>query len=537
MRFWPSLAILCALPAAFSACYSTNNGVAPPQQKLYFPAGLSVSPGGRALYVVNSDFDLQYDGGTFQAYDLAQLRKDAFANLRAFPAQCPASQNPRPGFDCAPPQPTEKYWRSTVTIGAFGSDVVLSQRTFLDGAGAKARRLFLPVRGSGTVTWIDVADDLESPAADPFALRCGAPIGGRCDSAHETGANATEPGNSRGITLPGEPFGIALSQDESTLLVTHQARENVSLVDTGLRGPQLPASTPSLQFVLDKVPNGGVAAVSIPYSAFATTAAAGASAGPPAPRPAFLMSSRSDPRLSLLRVYSDEADGTSSTLRRPFMLFERSFEVRANAGGADSRGVVLDDSKRKRCEKRAAGDTLALKNCAKVPLRMFVANRSPASVLVGEVGGSSGPSGLDYDADRVALGANIPLSAGPSKLYLAPIVDRDGSYAMRLFVTCFDSATVFVIDPESATIENAIRVGPGPYAMTFDPFVPSDAATFAPAPAADASGLRPYRFAYLASFTDSFIQVIDLDRSDTQATTIEKIVFNLGTPSPPRGAQ
>ena len=36
-----------------------------------------MSHGGNVLYALNSDFDLQYNGGTIQSYDLAKIRRDA----------------------------------------------------------------------------------------------------------------------------------------------------------------------------------------------------------------------------------------------------------------------------------------------------------------------------------------------------------------------------------------------------------------------------------------------------------------------------
>src|SRR5437763_2865801 len=55
-------------------CYVNNEGYAPPTKAFYFPTGLAVSPGRTALYVANSDFDLQYNGGTVQVIDLGWVR-------------------------------------------------------------------------------------------------------------------------------------------------------------------------------------------------------------------------------------------------------------------------------------------------------------------------------------------------------------------------------------------------------------------------------------------------------------------------------
>src|SRR5271154_7454395 len=59
-----------------TACDGAN-GTAPPTTTFYFPVGLSVSSGGNVLYAANSDFDLQWNGGTLQSYDLYHLRQDA----------------------------------------------------------------------------------------------------------------------------------------------------------------------------------------------------------------------------------------------------------------------------------------------------------------------------------------------------------------------------------------------------------------------------------------------------------------------------
>src|ERR1700760_1591860 len=63
-----------ALVAAGGGCFYTDNGLSPPTEGFYFPTGLVVSPGRTALYVANSDFDLQFNGGTVAVLDLGTLR-------------------------------------------------------------------------------------------------------------------------------------------------------------------------------------------------------------------------------------------------------------------------------------------------------------------------------------------------------------------------------------------------------------------------------------------------------------------------------
>src|ERR1700744_3840180 len=68
--------------AAMPACFN-GNGTPPPLDTFYYPTGLAVSSGGHVLYAINSDFDLQWNGGTFQSYDLFQIRQDAVTLINA----------------------------------------------------------------------------------------------------------------------------------------------------------------------------------------------------------------------------------------------------------------------------------------------------------------------------------------------------------------------------------------------------------------------------------------------------------------------
>ena len=89
-------------------------------------------------------------------------------------------------------------------------------------------------------------------------------------------------------------------------------------------------------------------------------------------------------------------------------------------------------------------------------------------------------------------------------------------------------------------MENIIRTGPGPFAMAFDPFDLTDVALHKKVPADTREpglDLKRYRFGYMASFTQSYVQVIDLDNSRANKDTFEKIVFTLGLPTLPKGQQ
>ena len=57
-----------------SGCFLSDATVSPPVDAFYYPTGLARFPGGSTLYVTNSDFDLQYEGGTVFALDLTKIR-------------------------------------------------------------------------------------------------------------------------------------------------------------------------------------------------------------------------------------------------------------------------------------------------------------------------------------------------------------------------------------------------------------------------------------------------------------------------------
>jgi hypothetical protein len=627
-------AFLVGLVAATStSCYSTGDGAEPPFDRFYFPVGLQVSHGGSVLYVVNSDFDLQYNGGTLQSYDLTAIRRDVLLSIKdptstglphvhpedAKKGGCPPDTRPPPivretggvtplGHTCAPPMMSWVYLRDHAIIGAFATDLRLSPppeqlvaqsprvsgegvscaadsdcigglscapslRTCVLPFGARREdRLYTPVRGDATLTWASIERDTFDqlppdvdwmhpprplPPYGPWKIRCGQETNSqhRCNAIHQAGGNPRD--NTRGLTMPGEPFGVAMSEDGEHFVITHQNDRKSSLFTTGLRrsdpapapgAPAIDYEPPSMQYILDTVPFGGVGVVAVPHDRDAFFS------GQPLPRLAFYETSRAAPEVSLLRLYPDQVAGIpfgdpvvqGSSLKRPFLNKEAGFPISVSAGGSDSRGLAIDSSPRIRCKLGVLpallpGRTQAqvddeLRACARKRARVFIANRTPPALLVGDIGVTEGTDGA-YDPDRLVLHTSIPLSAGPSKVYVAPVVERDGTFGMRVFVVCFDSATIFVFYAETQALENVIRTAPGPIAMAFDPFTVAEVARQEKVPPdqrTTGQGLLRYRFAYLASFTQSFVQVLDLDNTNRNPS-YQHIVFTLGPPTNPKG--
>jgi hypothetical protein len=100
---------------------------------------------------------------------------------------------------------------------------------------------------------------------------------------------------------------------------------------------------------------------------------------------------------------------------------------------------------------------------------------------------------------------------------------------------CFDTNQIIDYDPDENRIEEVIHVGLGPFALAFDPFDFTDAALGAHVDTG-VDGIKKYRFAYVGSFTQSYMQVLDLDNSATDKSTWATVVYTVGVPTPPKGS-
>ncbi len=579
-------ALLCAavIGVASPACYTAGDGTPPPMDSFYFPTGLAVSPAGNVLYVINSDFDLQWNGGTLQSYDLFKIRRDTVTLIQANLAR---SVTPPPGIPflsswvpdcidnppesqgnllgvqiqqgCAPAVDSTQYVHDSAIVGAFATDLQLSIAP-LPTSPVKYR-LFSPVSGSATVTFADITpDDPDVPPPEdgsssyaPFNFDCGPRSNSRCDAGHAVGNDSNSVANTRNVTMPGEPYGLAQSEDGTAMAVTSETDTKTSLLTTGLApfnliahadSSEYPPAWPTMQFVLDGLPTGGVAIAAVPHDPNSVVRCEDTHDEAYCIRPAFLQTSRYSNEVDLLRYYDDDGSG----VHRPFLVKAAAYSIDANVGGSDFRGIAIDPTPRLRCELKQQASPVV---CGQIPARVFIPSRTPPSLVIGQIGLTSQDNDSatpPYDPDAFVVTGNIPLPAGPSNVYLAPVVIPDypgagtSHYELRVFVVLFNSSGIAVINPDQppplSEVE-FISTAPGPYAIAFDPFDLNDVALQNPVPADPRQpaglGLGRYRFAYVASFTQSYAQVIDLDALATQYETYEKVVFNLGGPTYPKG--
>jgi len=87
------------------ACFPPGEGIAPPDDRVYFPVGLAVDEQKKFLFIVNSDFDLQFNAGTVQSWDLDELR-------RRVPRYCESDADCADGRVCDLPAEEQEFDRN-----------------------------------------------------------------------------------------------------------------------------------------------------------------------------------------------------------------------------------------------------------------------------------------------------------------------------------------------------------------------------------------------------------------------------------------
>lgn len=555
------LSLGCALAA--TGCYPPGDGAAPPLDRIYFPVGVAVSPDQTQLLVVNSDFDLQYNAGSFQVFDLTRLRALArethdAADCGALGERSVADRALTPGR-CRAIQPTAppgggSLMQESIAIGAFATDILLRERwddgddpatperefigcqasvgaeqgdcaegecrpwvtTQASEVGTSYRgycavsegfRVFIPVRGDATLHFIDSRGG---------AYDCGQRgASGACDDNHRRGDDPQQE-NTRGLRMPPEPYGIAASADAEAIVVSHQSEGRASLfVNSWVTGPRL-------EFVADGLPSGAVGVAATPASLAARLSGA--------ERPSFLISFRNSATIELLRYFDDQ----ESSVPRPFLNRSGSVPITANSLSFDSRGLGVDATRRQACEAScvaaASGvsrealeaERSCLEACVSdVSLDVYVANRSPASLLRGQTREDGSELPLFYDS--------LVLSPGPSRVVQGEVLARCSPTQAaddacrrreaRLFVLCFDSRKLYLVHPVTGRVESVFQTGRGPHAFVTDVSV---------------AGSAPHALGYLAHFTDSYIGVLDLDQGSPSYGTF---IASLGAPTPPRASK
>jgi hypothetical protein len=517
------------LPAliGLSACFTSSEGLEPPPKELYYPTGIAISPGGGSLFVASSDFDLQFNGGSVAAIawggqgglrDAAMGVVNGIAGGATIAAACGSIGLERNENELLYPGPctalnVQPFVRKTATIGAFASSAVVVARQDAPGA-----RLFIPVRGDPSVTWFDIVDDRDpaapvSPCGDAFCLECaGVGEGLRCGPSHRAGELAYE--NPRGLVLPVEPIGVAADADGEAIVCAHQTSKAASLIVNRWGSGTL---RPTLQHYVETLADGPTGVASVPMPGIVKAARDADGNALVGYAPAFVLTHSIAAQVTMVR-YEDDA---RSQPPRPFLTVADEKSIGVAADGSDSRGVAIDGRERAACEAVCATDLACLEGCLATPLDLYIANRSPASLIIGRIESEAARTDgvVTGVSDRIVIENIEPLEFGASNVVLGDVVGDRGELEPRVFVVAFDSRTIFAYDPV-IRVTTTIKTGRGPHGVAVDARL-------------DAAG-NATSLLVVGHFTDSYLGVVDLD---TRNITFGTMILTVGPPVPPRESQ
>ena len=406
---------------------------------------------------------------------------------------------------------------------------------------------------------------------NPFQLDCGA-TGSllRCDDNHRVGVDPFD--NFRDLTLPVEPIGLDVSSDGKYIVSAHQIANGPAI---GLTiNDWTSGQRPAFAFYLTGVPAGPTEVASIPPAKIISDSQG--SSSEIAYQPGFLVSYNLTPEIDVIRVNDDR----ESSPMRPFLTQAQQTPVSVNGNGNDSRGIAIDASERQACEAACAktldpascsqdsdcpsgGSCVAgtcacttllpgftsccpnqpdprscLQCCVDTPLRVFVANRAPPTLLIGQLATTLVKSEVDQVSvtgafDTLTIMDTASLSVGASKVALGKVIAPDGSLRNRVFAVTFDTRFIYVFDPLAPNELPAqpIRTGRGPYAIAFDACCDGSVSTCLKADAC-LPGEAPHAYLYVGHFTDSYLGVVDLDMRSP--ATFGTMFASIGVPLPPR---
>jgi DNA-binding beta-propeller fold protein YncE len=187
-------------------CEFVNPGADPPRATIDFPIRVIVDRDNDALYVVNSNFDLHFNGATVLRFPLGAIEARLGPGGPTIPENEIAAM---PGF-------------SEVVIGSHASDAELSPLK---------NRLYVSVRSDAHLLFVDV---------DGTTLSCAQGADRVCGDSHRRGdeAIATE----RFIEFPTDPVGIGIipsTADEEFVLVAHRGGRASFFRSNAADGPHL----------------------------------------------------------------------------------------------------------------------------------------------------------------------------------------------------------------------------------------------------------------------------------------------------------
>lgn len=441
-----AVALGCAL---VTACTASSDEVRPDEQRIFFPTGAALAPDSSLLFVANGNSDLTYDSGSISVISLAAVDEiiGGWVARGDAPQDCSQDGDFTETLTCEAAVFLGPTAGAGVRIGNFATDIAVQD---LGGGGM---RLVVPTRGDPSIAWVDW---------DPGAGRLSCNSNGRtfelCDDDHRLSFVLNDADEE---AIQEEPFGVFADSAGQFAMVTHLTTGAVTLIDSPRDGAAVVTDVAKNLFTPDpSSPLPGATGV--------------AGRTPNAPNDIIYVGSRSEDRIQMLTV-GRPPNGAPPYLVRGNWFFLDA--VGSNSGSSiDTRGIAFS----------ATGD------------RMYLVNRRPPSLQIFDT--SLGPTGFP---NNDAIGAT-DICRQASTVSVA-----DAGGGERVFVSCFQDGTIYIIDPRGiGSVEDIVTVGRGPYSVV-------------------ASAVR--KKLYVTNFLEDTIAVVELDPLSPRRN---RVVLRIGVPRP-----
>lgn len=514
-----SVFLLTCLALTSVGCNLNNEGDDPPRGLLYFPTALMLSAqtpkqAPRFLYLVNSNFDLRYNAGSVQAFDLDALGK-VLALVNAKQLVTVKSGKPehaalndairQPLLHNHGLDPARDASLASQAIEAAAGGVIASCATggsfdcqipwdallvdealvpsFATGIAASPdhSHLYITNRSVASLTFIDTREQVSTTQPDAL-LSCSS--GDRhCDPEHQRGDPLQNPQNLR---YPAEAIGLTTGNAADLL-------EPDQLASGG-------GSAAKGDFVLVAHRGGQV-------SLFLEQAESGGKVGP-----------------TLVDVLSGlivEPTGIAfdkRTQRAYLSVWDRLGTAGYSQKLLDRVGVTLNLGATQQSFLYDADaltidgislqlDTRAIVFPDQLPGQALVVSREPAALVWVDVPQTQLAT-TDLRSGAVAR-RTVPVGAGPSRLTLGQIGDRP-----VVVVSCFDARKIYVIDVMDGEVLSIVHNLSGPFELAID---------------------SARKLLYVADFRSSVVRVLDLSPvidGASKPPTTASVIATIGAPRP-----
>jgi hypothetical protein len=471
-------------------CSFGESGIAPPANRIFLPAGVVADPGGGFLYVVNSNSDLRYNAGTVVAVDLSRI-----ASIPARPPTCWKTRftlgEPVPDdycctdavdsniVNCNEPQFIQS--NATISIGSFGGAIQLQSSD-----SSNVRRLFVAVRAEPSITYADVSVSTDPQGAATVSMRCQGRQGESwnqpplafCDDNWKV----RRPGGAMpgALVLPEEPHSLWLDPKLGALFVGHLTVVANNQIQGGGVSSIDVCDPQNVHFA------GHANSAFIPQ--LLSQSVASLSPGDPANKSTVVYAgAQASPAVSGLALQSPEKDCAEIEPGSPdrdltLVAADTFYSSAFLPHGADIRGILFSED--------GSEAWILHKNDVDIPT-------SPAALVAIDrrrTGFNGEPANTPIDFVQVC--------GGPTEMQM-----HDAGEGKRIFITCYDTGEIDVVDPIRMTVTARILAGDGPTNLVFSP---TDATK-----------------AYIASFFNSHLSVIDFAPG---SRTENHVILRMGLP-------